>query len=93
MIILCTVGGGRTDGYHTKQTRKNISGLSIRLMPSEEVELLGIRQILPASMWQDLWPKDDIGSNYVRTSRTVNSWGMVLPDLLHPARFAGEALL
>ena len=57
-----------------KQTRKNITGLSYRLMPSERWNLSVFgkhyRQYVAGPM-----AEDDTGSNYVRTSRTVSSWG------------------
>jgi outer membrane receptor protein involved in Fe transport len=57
-----------------KQTRKNISGLSYRLMPSEKWNFSAFgkyyRQYVAGPM-----AEDDTGSNYVRTSRTVDSWG------------------
>lgn len=57
-----------------KQTRKNISGLSYRLMPSENWNLSVFgkyyRQYVAGPM-----AEDETGSNYVRTSRTVDSWG------------------
>lgn len=57
-----------------KQTRKNITGLSYRLMPSDRWNLSAIgkyyRQYVAGPM-----AEDDTGSNYVRTSRTVSSWG------------------
>ena len=39
-----------------KQTRKNISGLSYRLMPSEKWNFSHSANTT-ASMWQDLWPR------------------------------------
>ena len=57
-----------------KQTRKNITGLSYRLMPSDRWNLSAFgkyyRQYVAGPM-----AEDDTGSNYVRTSRTVSSWG------------------
>jgi outer membrane cobalamin receptor len=57
-----------------KQTRKNITGLSYRLMPSDRWNLAAFgkyyRQYVAGPM-----AEDDTGSNYVRTSRTVSSWG------------------
>ena len=57
-----------------KETRKNISGLSYRLMPSEKWNFSAFgkyyRQYVAGPM-----AEDDTGSNYVRTSRTVDSWG------------------
>lgn len=57
-----------------KQTRKNISGLSYRLMPSDRWNLSVFgkyyRQYVAGPM-----AEDDTGSNYVRTSRSVDSWG------------------
>lgn len=56
-----------------KQTRKNITGLSYRLMPSDRWNLSAFgkyyRQYVAGPM-----AEDDTGSNYVRTSRTVSSW-------------------
>ena len=57
-----------------KQTRKNITGLSYRLMPSDKWNLSAFgkyyRQYVAGPM-----AEDDTGSNYLRTSRTVSSWG------------------
>ena len=57
-----------------KQTRKNITGLSYRLMPSERWNFSAFgkyyRQYVAGPM-----AEDDTGSNYVRISRTVSSWG------------------
>ena len=57
-----------------KQTRKNITGLSYRLMPSDRWNLSAFgkyyRQYVAGPM-----AEDDTGSNYVCTSRTVSSWG------------------
>lgn len=57
-----------------KQTRKNISGLSYRLMPSDRWNLSVFgkyyRQYVAGPM-----AEDDTGSNYVRTTRSVDSWG------------------
>lgn len=57
-----------------KQTRKNITGLSYRLMPSDRWNFSAFgkyyRQYVAGPM-----AEDDTGSNYVRTSRTVSSWG------------------
>ena len=57
-----------------KQTRKNISGLSYRLMPSENWNLSVFgkyyRQYVAGPM-----AETSTASNYVRTSRTVDSWG------------------
>lgn len=57
-----------------KQTRKNISGLSYRMMPSEHwnMSVFGkyYRQYVAGPM-----AETETGSNYVRTSRTVDSWG------------------
>ena len=57
-----------------KQTRKNITGLSYRLMPSDKWNLSAFgkyyRQYVAGPM-----AEDDTGSNYLRTSRTVSSLG------------------
>lgn len=57
-----------------KQTRKNITGLSYRLMPSDRWNLSAFgkyyRQYVAGPM-----AEDNTGSNYMRTSRTVSSWG------------------
>lgn len=57
-----------------KQTRKNISGLSYRLMPSDKWNFSAFgkyyRQYVAGPM-----AEDDTGSNYVRIGRTVDSWG------------------
>lgn len=57
-----------------KETRKNITGLSYRLMPTDRWNLSAFgkyyRQYVAGPM-----AEDDTGSNYVRTDRTVNSWG------------------
>ena len=70
-----------------KETRKNISGLAYRLMPSEKwnLSLFGkyYQQFVAGPV-----AEDDTQSNYIRTSRTVSSWGygaagtyFVLPGL------------
>lgn len=70
-----------------KQTRKNISGLSYRWMPSEKwnVSAFGkyYRQYVAGPM-----AEDDNATSFVRTERTVDSWGygtagtyFVMPDL------------
>lgn len=70
-----------------KQTRKNISGLSYRWMPSEKwnVSAFGkyYRQYVAGPM-----AEDDNATSYVRIDRTVDSWGygtagtyFVMPDL------------
>lgn len=70
-----------------KQTRKNISGLSYRLMPSEKwnISLFGkyYHQYVAGPM-----AEDETQSNYVRTTRKVSSTGygaagtyFVLPEL------------
>lgn len=70
-----------------KETRKNISGLSYRLMPSEHwnVSAFGkyYRQYVAGPM-----ATTSTGSNYERTSRKVDSWGygaagtyFILPEL------------
>lgn len=57
-----------------KETRKNITGLSYRLMPTDRWNLSAFgkyyRQYVAGPM-----AEDDTGSNYVRTDRTVSSWG------------------
>ena len=70
-----------------KQTRKNIAGLSYRLMPSDKWNLSVFgkyyRQYVSGPM-----AVDDNSSDYVRTKRNVDSWGygaagtyFILPDL------------
>ena len=70
-----------------KETRKNITGLSYRLMPSEHwnVSAFGkyYRQYVAGPM-----ATTSTGSNYERTSRKVDSWGygaagtyFILPEL------------
>lgn len=70
-----------------KETRKNITGLSYRLMPSEHwnVSVFGkyYRQYVAGPM-----ATTSTGSNYERTSRKVDSWGygaagtyFILPEL------------
>ena len=70
-----------------KETRKNITGLSYRLMPSEHwnVSAFGkyYRQYVAGPM-----ATTSTGSNYERTSRHVDSWGygaagtyFILPEL------------
>ena len=57
-----------------KETRKNIAGLSYRLMPSDRWNLSVFgkyyRQYVAGPM-----ATDDNASDYVRTSRTTDSWG------------------
>lgn len=57
-----------------KETRKNISGLSYRLMPSERWNFSAFgkyyRQYVAGPI-----AETETGSNFVRTSRTVDSWG------------------
>ena len=57
-----------------KETRKNITGLSYRLMPTDRWNLSAFgkyyRQYVAGPM-----AEDDTGSNYVSTDRTVSSWG------------------
>ena len=57
-----------------KETRKNISGLSYRLMPSDKWNLSAFgkyyRQYVAGPMAEDATQ-----SNYIRTDRTVDSWG------------------
>lgn len=57
-----------------KETRKNISGLSYRLMPSEKWNFSAFgkyyRQYVAGPMAEDATQ-----SSYVRTERTVDSWG------------------
>lgn len=61
-------------GAIAKQTRKNISGLSYRLMPSDKWNFSAFgkyyRQYVAGPM-----AEDDTGSNYVRIGRMVDSWG------------------
>ena len=70
-----------------KETRKNISGLSYRLMPSDKWNLSAFgkyyRQYVAGPMAEDATQ-----SNYIRTDRTVDSWGygaagtyFILPEL------------
>ena len=70
-----------------KQTRKNIAGLSYRLMPSDKWNLSVFgkyyRQYVSGPM-----AVDDTSSDYVRTRRNVDSWGygtagtyFILPEL------------
>lgn len=57
-----------------KETRKNISGLSYRLLPNERWNLSVFgkyyRQFVAGPM-----AEDETGSNYIRTSRSTDSWG------------------
>ncbi len=57
-----------------KETRKNISGLSYRLMPSERWNFSAFgkyyRQYVAGPI-----AETETGSNFIRTSRTVDSWG------------------
>lgn len=57
-----------------KETRKNISGLSYRLMPSERWNISAFgkyyRQYVAGPI-----AETETGSNFIRTSRTVDSWG------------------
>ena len=57
-----------------KQTRKNITGLAYRLMPSERWNLSAFGKHYSQYVAGPM-AEDDTGSNYVRTSRTVSSWG------------------
>ena len=57
-----------------KQTRKNITGLSYRLMPSDRWNLSAFGKYYRLYVAGPM-AEDDTGSNYVRTSRTVSSWG------------------
>lgn len=57
-----------------KQTRKNITGLAYRLMPSERWNLSVFGKHYSQYVAGPM-AEDDTGSNYVRTSRTVSSWG------------------
>ena len=58
-----------------EQNRKKYLRFVIPPDAFRKVELLGIRQILPPVSGQEPMAEDDTGSNYVRTSRTVDSWG------------------
>lgn len=57
-----------------KHTQKNITGLSYRLMPADKWNISAFgkyyRQYVSGPM-----ATDGTGSNYVRTSRTTDSWG------------------
>ena len=59
----------------SKDMRKNIAGLSYRLLPSEKwnISLFGkyYRQYVSGPV-----AVDENASSYVRTSRTVDSWGV-----------------
>lgn len=57
-----------------KQTRKNITGLAYRLMPSERWNLSVFGKHYSQYVAGPM-AEDDTDSNYVRTSRTVSSWG------------------
>ena len=70
-----------------KQTRKNIAGLSYRLMPSDKWNLSVFGKYYHQYVSGPM-AVDDNSSDYVRTKRNVDSWGygaagtyFILPDL------------